>query len=133
MQMNTDEKKDETAVNSLTERILGCAFRVTNTLGAGFLEKVSENALAHELGKSGFIVSQQHPIKVIYDSVIVGEYAVDLLVENPVLVELETVRALDNNHSAQCLNYLRATFMRVCLLINFGNPRLEIKRVIHGY
>ena len=91
-----------------------------------------ENALAHELRKSGLTVSQQQGIIVTYDGIVVGEYAVDLLVEGTVIVELKAISALDNAHTAKCLNYLKATGLRLCLLINFGKPRLEIRRVAHG-
>jgi GxxExxY protein len=121
---------DDTVVNRLSESIIGCAFTVANTLGSGFLEKVYENALAHELRKAGPVVAQQRGIIVRYDGVIVGEYAVDLLVEDAVLVELKAIKALDDIHRAQCLNYLRATGLHLCLLLNFGKPRLEIKRIV---
>ena len=98
--------------------------------GAGFLEKVYENALAHELRKAGFLVVQQHPISVWYDGLVVGEYFADLFVEECVIVELKAVKAIDEAHWAQCLNYLRATGMRLCLLINFGRSRIEIKRIV---
>ena len=91
-----------------------------------------ENALVHELRKSGLAVSQQHPMVVRYDGVVVGDYAVDLLVEDTVLVELKVARAIDDIHRAQCMNYLKATGLRLCLLLNFGTPRLEIKRVVLG-
>ena len=123
---------DEAETNRLSERIIGCAFQVLNTLGAGFLEKVYENALAHELRKAGLVVAQQHGIIVRYDGVVVGEYAVDLLVEGTIIVELKAIKALDNAHTAQCLNYLKATGLHLCLLLNFGKPRLEIQRVAHG-
>jgi GxxExxY protein len=123
---------DNATLNGLTERIIGCAFTVLNTLKSGFVEKVYENALAHELTKSGLMVSQQIAVNVHYDGVNVGAYTADLLVENAVLVELKAVRALDPIHSAQCLNYLMATGLPVCLLFNFGNPRLEIRRLING-
>ena len=73
-------------INQITERIIGCAFTVSGTLGAGFLEKVYENALAHELRKAGIRVSQQHPTPVFYDGVVVGDYIADLLVEDRVVV-----------------------------------------------
>jgi GxxExxY protein len=123
---------DRTIINGVTERIIGCAFTVANTLKCGFLEKVYENALAHELAKNGLVVAQQIGITVDYDGVIVGAYTADLLVEDTVLVELKTVKVLDAIHSAQCLNYLVATGLQVCLLFNFGNPRLEIKRLVNG-
>jgi GxxExxY protein len=99
-------------------------------LGAGFLEKVYENALAIELHKAGLKVAQQHSIQVWYDDVLVGEYFADLLVEEKVVVEIKAVKAFDEAHWAQCINYLKATGMHVCLLINFGKPRVEIKRVV---
>ena len=74
--------------NPITEKVIGCAYTVSNVLGNGFLEKVYENALAHELRQSGLIVAQQFPIKVHYDGIIVGDYVADLLVEDCILVEL---------------------------------------------
>ena len=121
-----------TVLDALSNRIIGCALTVANTLGSGFLEKVYENALALELRRAGLAVAQQHGISVVYLGVTVGEYVVDLLVEGVLLVELKTVRALDHGHRAQCINYLRATGMQLCLLLNFGTPRLEIKRVVCG-
>ena len=121
---------DVTELNQASERIIGCAMTVSNTLGVGFLEKVYENALVHELGKAGLAVAQQHPATVLYDGIIVGQYTIDLLVEGVVIVELKAVRALDNVHRAQCMNYLRATNLHLCLLLNFGHPRLEIRRIV---
>lgn len=121
---------DGARLNELSGAVIGCAFTVLNTLGAGFLEKVYENALTHELRKAGLVAAQQHGVKVWYDGAIVGEYFVDLLVENALLVELKTVKALDEMHRAQCLNYLKATGLRLCLLLNFSRPRLEISRVV---
>jgi len=129
--MNADERRSELA--KITRRIIGCAYRVSNALGSGFLEKAYENALAHELQKDGLSARQQHPIQVRYDGVLVGDFVADFLVENAVLVELKAVQAIDGVHMAQCMNYLRATGLRVCLLIYFGKPRLEIKRVVHKY
>ena len=98
--------------------------------GAGFLEKVYENALAHELTKVGLSVQQQAPLQVYYDGQVVGDYFADLFVEGSVLIELKAVKNLDGIHKAQCINYLKATGLRICLLLNFGTPRLEIKRII---
>ena len=125
--MNTDN-----SLNQLTERVIGCAYQVSNVLGSGFLEKVYENALALELRKLGFAVAQQHSIHVQYEGQIVGEYLADILVNDSVLVEVKAVRKLDEVHMAQCMNYLKATGLRICLLINFGSPKVEIKRIIHG-
>jgi GxxExxY protein len=127
----TQMNADDTGVNRLSERIIGCAFRVLNTLGAGFLEKVYENALAHELRRSGLLLAQQQGITVTYDGIVVGEYNVDILVEGTVIIELKAIKALDNAHTAQCLNYLKATGLHLCLLLNFGKSRLEIQRIVH--
>ena len=119
-------------LNDLSRRVIGCALTVLNTLGAGFLEKVYKNALAFELGAVGLSVAQQVGARVYYRDVVVGEYFVDLLVEDVLLVELKTAKALDEAHRIQCVNYLNATGLRLCLLLNFGRPRPEIKRVAHG-
>jgi GxxExxY protein len=116
-------------LNSITEKIIGSSFEVSNTLGSGFLEKVYENSLVIEIKKTGLSVLQQDPIPVYYDEDLVGDYFADILVENKIIVELKTVKNLDNTHFAQCMNYLRATNLKLCLLINFGNPKVEIKRI----
>jgi GxxExxY protein len=103
---------------ALTETIIGCVYTVANTLGNGFLEKVYENTFAHELRKKDLKVEQQRPISVHYDSVVVGEYLADLLVDERVLVELKAVKALEDIHKAQCLHYLKTTGKELCLLIN---------------
>lgn len=116
-------------LNQTSERVIGCALRVMNTLGCGFLEKVYENALAWELRNAGLVVAQQRSIVVKYKDVVVGDYAADLVVEDRVIVELKAVKALDPVHVAQCMNYLKAMGLSVCLLLNFGKPRLEIRRI----
>ena len=118
-------------LNLITEKIIGCSYKVSNTLGSGFLESVYENALMIEIGKTDLKSEQQKPIKVLYENKTVGDFFADLLIENKVLVELKTVRNLDDVHIAQCLNYLRATNLKICLLINFGKPKVEIKRIIN--
>jgi GxxExxY protein len=117
-------------LNALSERIIGCAFTVANTLGVGFFEKVYENALAIELREAGLSVRQQFPMTVRYHGSVVGEYVADLLVEGCVLVELKVAKSLDPIHTAQGLNYLKASDLRLCLLLNFGRPNLEIKRLM---
>ena len=121
---------DREKINKITEAIIGSSYKVGGTLGCGFLEKVYENALAHELRIIGLDVKQQQDIAVHYSGVVVGSYCADLLVENCVLVELKAVRDLNDIMRAQCLNYLKATRLRICLLINFGNPRVEVKRIV---
>jgi GxxExxY protein len=129
---NTQTESGDSGVDILTGRIIGCALTVLHGLGTGFLEKVYERAMVHELRKSGLAVSQQHPMTIWYDGIVVGEYAVDLLVEHTVLVELKAAKAIDEIHRAQCLNYLKASGLHLCLLLNFGKPRLEIKRIVLG-
>ena len=126
--MNPDKQK---LINGISKLIIGSAYAVGNTLGAGFLEKVYENALAYELKQNGLKVEQQIPMKVKYKEIVVGEYITDILVEETVIVELKAVKEFDNVHKAQCMNYLRATGLNICLLINFGKPMVEVKRIIY--
>ena len=114
----------------LTSKIIGCAYKVANELGSGFLEKVYENALAHELRKAGLNAAQQHGIPVHYDGVKVGDYVADLLVNDQILIELKACKDLDDVHLAQCLNYLKATALKVCPLMNFGRPKIQIRRLM---
>jgi GxxExxY protein len=116
-------------LNKLTEKIIGCAFDISNSLGIGFVEKVYENAYAHLLRKTGHRVILQHPIKVLFDGIVFGEFFGDLLVDDLVLIELKAVTELANEHTAQALNYLRATGLPVCLLINFGKPRIQVRHL----
>jgi len=102
----------------VTEKVLRAFYKVYNTLGYGFLEKVYENSLAIELRKMGLEVQQQAPIKVCYEGEEVGDYFSDLLVAACVIVELKAVKALDDDHHAQLLNYLKATEIEVGLLLN---------------
>jgi len=129
--INADKRRWE--LDRITEKVIGCAFTVGNGLGCGFLEKVYENALAYELRKSGLLTEQQYGIEVRYDGIVVGQFFADLLVEGRVLIELKAVKALEERHLAQCLNYLKATDLKICLLINFGNPKVEIKRVARNF
>ena len=124
---------DDAYLNSLTEQIIGAAYAVGNTLGYGFLEKVYEKALRHELNKGGLGVSCQQPIKVYYDGVTVGDFFADIVVENEIIVELKAVKKIDGIHLAQCLNYLKATGKRLGLLINFGPSCVEVKRVVNNF
>ncbi|MHC4118245.1 MAG: GxxExxY protein [Planctomycetota bacterium] len=120
-------------MSNLTEKVIRCAFTVSNSLGCGFLEKVYENALVHELREAGLQARQQHAITVYYDGLAIGEYVADLLVEGVLLLELKAVKDLDDIHLAQCLNYLKATNLRLCLLINFAKPKVEIRRIANNY
>jgi len=113
----------------LTRSIIGCAFAVANGLGVGFLEKVYENALVMTLRKAGLGIAQQCALDVRFEGRVVGTYIADIVVENAVIVELKAVHALNSAHVAQCLNLLKASGMRTCLLLNFGTSRLEIRRL----
>jgi GxxExxY protein len=121
--MNTDE-------HGLTERVLGAVFEVSNTLGAGFLEKVYERALLIELCLRGIKAMSQQSFGVNYKGCSVGEYFADILVEDVLVLELKCVERLANEHMAQCINYLKASGRTLCLLINFQKPKVEWKRII---
>ncbi len=103
-----------------TGLIIKAFYKVYNTLGYGFLEKVYENALFLELEQMNLNILQQSPIKVYYNGQTVGEYYADLIVENSIIVELKAVEHIINSHEAQLLNYLKATGFEVGLLMNFG-------------
>jgi GxxExxY protein len=113
----------------ITDKIIGCAYKVYHILGAGFLEKIYENALLIELHQIGLNVVQQHPIKVNYKGNIIGDYYADLLVENRVIIELKAVSELSKVNETQLVNYLKATGVEVGLLINFGED-ISIKRKV---
>ncbi|HHB91453.1 MAG TPA: GxxExxY protein [Anaerolineae bacterium] len=113
----------------LTGEILNAFFTVYNRLGFGFLERVYENALAYELRKRGYRVTQQAPITVRYDAIVVGEYFADILVDGKVIVELKTAERISEAHVAQLVNYLKATGIEVGLLLNFG-PKPEFRRKV---
>ena len=115
--------------SEITEKIIKAFFKVYNTLGYGFLEKVYENALIIELKKIGFHISQQYNIKVYYDGKIVGDYFADIIVDNNVIVELKATEGLREEHQTQRINYLKATDKEVGLLLNFGKTP-EFKRAI---
>jgi len=117
-------------INDITYAINGAVFEVNRVLGPGFLEKVYENALLVELRDRGLKAKSQVPIGVTYKGSSVGEYIADLLVEENVIIELKTVENLDKIHEAQLLNYLKATGKSVGLLVNFKNPKAEMKRMI---
>jgi GxxExxY protein len=129
--MDADGSRE--SLDLLTRSIIGRAQRVSLELSNGFLEKVYENALAIELRIAGLEVRQQHPVRVFYRGQQVGEYFADLLVQDRVIVELKAVSALNDIHCAQCLNYLKASRLRICLLMNFAKPRLEVRRIVAGF
>ena len=117
-------------INDLTYEINGAVFEVNKILGAGFLEKVYENALLIELRSRGLKAEGQMPIKVFYKENVVGEYVADILVEDQVIIELKAVDRLGKIYEAQLLNYLKATGIKIGLLVNFKYPKAEIKRMV---
>lgn len=114
----------------ITDKIIHAFYRVYNTLGYGFLEKVYENAMVIELRKMGLKVVQQARIVVYYEGEEVGDHNADLLVEELVIVELKAARVLEDSHEAQLLNYLKATTIEVGLLLNFG-PKPQFRRKVY--
>ena len=129
--MDADERR--LILNATSESIIGGAYEVSNELGCGFVEKVYENAMVVEMRLSAMAVRQQYPIKVFYKGELVGDYIADLLVASNVLVELKAVKALDDVHLAQSMNCLKATGLSLGLLINFGRPRIQVKRVVNNF
>jgi GxxExxY protein len=113
----------------LTEVIIKIFYKVYNTLGYGFLEKIYENAMMIEFRKAGIPAEAQSPIEVTYEGEIVGEHAADIIVDNKVIIELKAAKQLAEDHHAQLLNYLKATEIEVGLLLNFG-PKPEISRKV---
>ena len=118
---------------TLSERVIGCAFEVSTRLGASFLEKVYENALSIELKRCGIQFEQQKPVDVTYRNDVVGFYIADLLIEEKLLVELKALKQISQQHNAQVMNYLKATGITVGLLLNFGTPKLGIRRIVWQY
>lgn len=113
----------------LTSKIISCFYKVYNTLGFGFLEKVYENALLIELNNAGLNVERQKPIKVHYEDRLVGEYFADIIVESKIILELKAAESLIEEHELQLINYLKATDIELGLLLNFGK-KPEIRRKI---
>jgi len=125
-QMNTDEHR----FNEITFQVNGCAMNVLNSIGNGFHEKIYENALAIAMQKSGLTFSQQRHYDIKYEDNIVGTFVPDFVVEEMVIVELKTIDQITNNEKGQVLNYLRASGLRVGIILNFKNSKLEWQRVV---
>jgi GxxExxY protein len=113
----------------LTDKIIACAYDVYNQLGFGFSEKVYENAMMIKISQKSLTAAQQTPVNVFFEKQLVGEYFPDLLVENKVIVELKAVSSLSKAHEAQLVNYLKATGIKVGLLVNFGEKLKIVRRV----
>ena len=128
--MDANERESS---NQLFEKVVGAVYEVSNTLGAGFLEKVYERALKTELNSQGIKAESQVPIQVLYRGKIIGDYFADLLVEDKMIVELKCVETLNNEHVAQTLNYLKATDHHLALLVNFQHLKVEWRRIVQNF
>jgi len=115
---------------NITEKIIYCALKVHTTLGCGFLEKIYRSAMEIECKKNNLSIKIQHPALVLYNGKIIGTYYADMVVEDKVLIELKALKAFDTVHYSQIINYLKATELKVGLLLNFGSSSLQIKRMI---
>jgi len=115
----------------LSKKIIGAAIEVHRALGPGFLEKIYEEALKLELSKQDFEFEYQKEIEVEYLGVVVGRHRLDLVVENIIIIELKAVKGFEDIHYAQLRSYLKATDMKVGLLLNFAKPMLDIKRIVN--
>jgi len=114
----------------LTEKIIGCAYRIYNHFGFGFFESVYEKALIIELNANNIKVESQKPIEVFYQNQSVGHFIADLIVEDKIIIELKSIQQLNKVHEVQLVNYLVATGIETGLLINFGEEKVEVKRKI---
>ena len=112
-----------------SQRVIGCFYKVYNTLGFGFSEKVYENALVIELTKAGFNAVQQKPIKVFYENQIVGDYYADIIVDDCLLLELKVSTNITPEFEAQIMNYLKATKIEVGYILNFGFQPQFLRRI----
>ena len=112
----------------LTHKIIGCAYSVFNTLGFGFLESVYQNALLKELNKAGLSAESEKRLNVHYDGQVVGEFSVDIIFEDSIIIELKSVESLAKAHEVQLVNYLNGLNREIGLLINFGPSGIKVKR-----
>ncbi len=117
----------------LTDQLLKAAVAVHRALGPGFLESIYESALAYELTKRGHAVERQKPINIVYDGIVVGEHRLDLLLDSKVVIELKACKAIEEIHLATARSYLKATGCQLALVLNFSEPRLGIRRVVHSF
>jgi GxxExxY protein len=125
-----DEHPDKLLHREVTEAIIGAAFDVHSELGYGFLERVYQRALQVELSRRGFSAEIERRIQVKYKGVIVGDYDADLIVANSVVIEIKVNPQYDKRDEAQLLNELKATGLKVGLLVNFGRTKVEYKRLV---
>ena len=128
--MNEEERE---SLNELATKVIGAVYEVSNILGVGFLEAVYERALVKELGLRGISARRQAPVRVKYKDEIVGKYRADILVEGRLIIEVKCAEGFANEHMAQCINYLKATDLNLCLIVNFKQPKAVWKRIVHNF
>ena len=126
-----DSNKEKILYKDLSYKIIGLAMEVHSKLGYGFLEKIYENAMMVLLRREGIHATQQAPITVYFDGKVVGDYYADILVDDRIVLELKAIEKLTNIHRAQTLNYLKATGLRLGVLLNFGKEKLQYERFVH--
>ena len=114
----------------LSYQIIGLAMEVHRKLGYGFLEKVYENSLMILFRREGIRSEQQYPIKVYFEGEVVGNYVADILIEDKIVIELKCVEKINNIHKAQALNYLKATRIRLAIILNFAKDKLQYERLV---
>ena len=124
---------DQRRFNDLTGKIIGLSYNVANTLGRGFVEQVYRNALGTELKRQSIEVEVEWPINVYYKGDLVGHFRADLFVERALLIEVKACSQITNIHLAQCLNYLKASNLRLCQVINFSPTGVQPRRVVNNF
>ncbi len=127
--MNPPNSNDH-KYDTLTETILAAVFEVANVLGPGFLETIYRRALLKELKLRGLHATAEAPFPVVYKQQLIGNYFADILVEDTIILELKCVDRFRDDHTAQCINYLKASGLHLCLLINFQKSRVEWRRIV---
>jgi len=131
MSKQVSRKHGEFLYGDLTNKIIELAIKVHKKLGPGFIEKIYEKALSHELNKGGIKYEKQKSIRVKYDEILLGDQRVDMIIEDKIIVELKAVSEFNDIHQAQMISYLKAADKKVGLILNFAKPKLEIKRVMN--
>jgi GxxExxY protein len=125
-----DTNQHEIVYKDLSYQIIKASLEVHNILGAGFLEKVYENALIIKLKQYSIKAEQQVPLKVCFEGETVGDYYADIVVDNKIILELKCVESIIPIHEAQLINYLKATRMKLGMIFNFARPKFEYKRIV---
>jgi GxxExxY protein len=128
--MNASDREE---LNQLATKVIGAIYEVSNVLGVGFLEAVYERALVRELRLRGINALRQAPVRVKYKDEVVGKYRADVLVEGRLIIEVKCADGFADEHMAQCINYLRATDLNLCLIVNFQKPKAVWKRIVHNF